>query len=249
MPLKLRNLRSSLVAECSAPAARLLKPGNLRGPLVAELTASTAHMKTHNRRGPLVAELTAPTARLEAYNRHALLVAELTAPKARFQGSRTRRGLLVAERSTATARFWGSPLGPRLWGSQSPRSVRCRTLRSDCLLLGLASGPRNHAICSLPNSSPRLHASWDSQPPAARSLPNLRRDRKLSGVATAAACSSPNTPPRPPNLRAAIANELPVSERSAATSATHRCRFAASCSPHCTRQRGASGVGSASRQS
>jgi len=117
-----------------------LKPGNLRGPLVAELTASTAHMKTHNRRGPLVAELTAPTARLEAYNRHALLVAELTAPKARFQGSRTRRGLLVAERSTATARFWGSPLGPRLWGSQSPRSVRCRTLRSDCLLLGLASG-------------------------------------------------------------------------------------------------------------
>jgi hypothetical protein len=206
-------------------------------------------MKTHNRRGPLVAELTAPTARLEAYNRRALLVAELTAPKARFQGSRTRRGLLVAERSAATARFWGSPLGPRLWAhNRRGQFVAERSAPTVCFW-GLPLGPRNHAICSLPNSSPRLHASWDSQPPAARSLPNLRRDRKLWGVATAAACSSPNIPPRPPNLRAAIANELPVSERSAATSATHRCRFAASCSPHCTRQRGASGVGSASRRS
>jgi len=226
-----------------------LKPGNLRGPLVAELTASTAHMKTHNRRGPLVAELTAPTAALKLTT---VTLCSLPNSPLRKHASRGLAPAAVCSLPNAPLRLHAS--GARLWGLASgahnrrDQFVAERSAPTVCFW-GLPLGPRNHAICSLPNSSPRLHASWDSQPPAARSLPNLRRDRKLSGVATAAACSSPNTPPRPPNLRAAIANELPVSERSAATSATHRCRFAASCSPHCTRQRGASGVGSASRQS
>lgn len=122
----------------------------------------------------------------------------------------------------------------------------CRTLRSDCSLLGLPLGSLQPRHCSLPNTSPRLHASRDSQPPAARSLSKpFASDRKTLGRRNRRDLFVTEPPRQPRNLRAAIANELPVSERSAATSAAYRCRLAASCSPHCTRQRGASGVGSA----
>jgi len=162
--------------------------------------------------------------------------------KRAFRGSCTRCSLLVAERSATTARFWG--LASQAWplGLTTVRGeFVCRTLRSDCTLLGLPLGPRNRATCSLPNTSPRLHASRDSQPPAACPLPNPSQgpqdseSRNRCGLfvterATAATkpsgrnrqtnCPFPNIPPQPQLLT--VAGSQPPVHHTAQDSAVLR---------------------------